>query len=142
MPRARARRMLRLVASIASVALVMTFTSSLPASADNPLCPSGSICLFRDSNFSGGRYVGQPGILRLSLAKYDNGANVDNSASSVINNTDRTYYLQERYYVPCLGPQIYVQPHSQIADFSVTRANYPDNATFVNDIFSCMNVQF
>ncbi|KDN17340.1 peptidase inhibitor family I36 protein [Amycolatopsis rifamycinica] len=109
-----------------------------PASADNPACPADRVCLFRNSYFSGGRYVDDGQILRLSLARYDNGGSVDNSASSVINNTGRPFQLHERYYVPCQGPTLLVGAHTEYADFSTVYVDYPNNTKTFNDMVSCL----
>ncbi|MEU4246501.1 peptidase inhibitor family I36 protein [Amycolatopsis sp. NPDC026612] len=136
--RSRTIRRAFTAAAVPVLATAALATMAPPASADNNACPVDRVCLFRNSNFSGGRYVDDGTTLRLSLARWDNGGSVDNSASSVINNTNRTFQLHERYYVPCLGPMLTVRAHTEYADFSSTYADYPDNTTKVNDIFSCL----
>ncbi|MFB9688258.1 peptidase inhibitor family I36 protein [Amycolatopsis plumensis] len=125
-------------AAAAALATAALAAVAPPAFADNSACPADRVCLFRNSNFSGGRYVDNGQILRLSLARWDNGGSVDNSASSVINNTGRTFQLHEKYYVPCQGPTLSVAPHTEYADFSAVYVDYPNNTKTFNDIFSCL----
>jgi hypothetical protein len=114
------------------------------AGADNPLCPANTICVYKHANYSGGRYTYPPvlhGYDRLSVHRYDTGSSVDNSISSVINNTDFRIELRANWYIPCTGPFFWVLPHTEVGDLSQHSTLPPEKIVNANDMASCATVQ-
>jgi hypothetical protein len=63
------------------------------AHADNDRCPTNRFCLFQQNNFGGGRATFTDDDLDLSNNRYDNGGMVNDTASSMINNTGHNVTL-------------------------------------------------
>lgn len=140
MAKARSLTNLLVTAAVAAAGLV-AFAPA--AAADNPLCPANTICLYKHANYSGGRYTYPAWTIggdRLSLRRYDTGGSVDNSISSVINNTDYRVDLLANFYVPCHGANFPVFAHTEVNDLSQRSTWPPEPIVNANDIASCVSI--
>ncbi|MFC5056034.1 peptidase inhibitor family I36 protein [Saccharothrix xinjiangensis] len=138
----KARSLKTLLAAVALAGAALTGFAPA-ASADNPLCPANSICVYKHANYTGGRHVYPAytiGHDRFALRSYDTGGTIDNSISSLINNTDYQVSLYERWYIPCSGPSLVVLPHFEISDLSTRTTFPPERIVNANDIFSCASI--
>jgi hypothetical protein len=139
---AKIRTFARLAAAAGLAAAALTGATST-ATADNLICPAGNICVYKNANYSGGRFIlpNTPySYFRLSLHSYDTGGSVDNSISSVINNSDRRVDLRDNWYIPCNGPVYPVFAHSEVNDFSTRNTWPPEAIVNANDRFGCASI--
>ena len=77
----RMRTIVSLAVTAVLAASLLVVTSS-PASAGQNNCPSGSVCMWEDANYSGDMYVSQPNVTGEYEIDWWNG---DNEISSVTN---------------------------------------------------------
>lgn len=139
---AKTRSFVRLLTAVGLAAVALTGLTPT-AAADNPLCPANNICVYKHANYSGGRYIlpnTTYGYLRLSLHRYDTGGSVDNSISSVINNSNFSLDFRDNWYIPCNGPFFPVAAHSEISDLSTRTTSPPEQIVNANDIFGCVSI--
>src|SRR5262249_33426120 len=86
------------IAMLPAVALVGGLViAPAPAQADDSRCLANRFCLFENINFGGGRAVFSGDDSNLSNNYYNNGHIVDNSSSSMINNTGLVIVLDAGY---------------------------------------------
>ncbi|SRR6266545_2065941 len=83
--------------SLALLSAVATVTLSPTAQADNSRCPANRFCLFEHIDFGGGRAVFSGDDSNLSDNHYDNNHVVNNTSSSMINNTGRIVVLYDGF---------------------------------------------
>lgn len=115
----------------------LTAVAAPSASADDLAhCPSKSFCLFENANFGGGRIVfpapGTNGFpssgyefchFKTDGLTYNNGHSVDNSASSMVNNSTRTVLLWRND--GCSGNVYSAVPRSEDSTFSNNKITGP-----------------
>ncbi|MER5699951.1 peptidase inhibitor family I36 protein [Streptomyces mirabilis] len=86
------------------------------------VCPSNAVCFYQNINLGGSMFK-MPGstVKRFSAYKYYNGANANDSASSVRNNTSRglTVFTDDNY----TGLAYYIPAHSTIYDLRAPSLN-------------------
>lgn len=129
-----------LAAAISAATLSVAYAP--PASADDSRCPPKSFCLFLNSNFGGeGAVFSAPGTgntppvpyardCDLRQDRYPSGRIVDDSASSMINNT--THYVTLYRNLGCGGDTYVAKPRSEDSTFSnntVVNGNFNDKAS-------------
>ncbi|MFD8725085.1 peptidase inhibitor family I36 protein [Streptomyces sp. NPDC059629] len=86
------------------------------------VCPSNAVCFYQNSNLGGSMFK-MPGsaVQRFSAYRYYNGANANDSASSVRNNTSRalTVFTNDNYK----GVAFSIPAHSTIYDLGYWSLN-------------------
>ncbi|WP_197288118.1 peptidase inhibitor family I36 protein [Nocardia sp. NRRL S-836] len=130
-----------LIAAAVTGTALLGFTPT--AAADNPLCPANTICVYKHANYAGGRFTYPAyttGYDRFALRSYNTGGTIDNSISSVINNTDYRIEFRENWYIPCNGAMFTVFPHTEVNDLSQRSTFPPERIVNANDIFSCASI--
>ncbi len=140
MVKARSLTNLLVTAAMAAAGLV---AFAPIATADNPVCPANTICVYKHANYSGGRFTYPAYTIggdRFALRSYDTGGSVDNSISSVINNTDYRVDLRANWYVPCHGATLPIFPHTEVSDLSQRSTWPPEQIVNANDIASCASI--
>ena len=83
------------VAAVAGVLAVASLVAAPGTQAATASCPLNQLCVWQNASFSGGKatwFSGDTAPL-LSGMTYSNGASLNNSISSVYNNTSRIAYL-------------------------------------------------
>ncbi|MER5796026.1 peptidase inhibitor family I36 protein [Streptomyces sp. NPDC001980] len=92
-------RALTLVPAVA-LAIGGALVSTAPANAAASACPSGQMCLFSNTNFGGQMFIvpkkgNQPSVANLKDYKYPNGSGVNDTASSLVNNTGTVTFIYQ-----------------------------------------------
>ncbi|MFD8723501.1 peptidase inhibitor family I36 protein [Streptomyces sp. NPDC059629] len=84
----------------AALAVGGALVSTAPANAAASACPSGQLCLFSNTDFGGQMSIlpkngNQPSVANLANYKYPYGSGVNDTASSLVNNTGTVTFLYE-----------------------------------------------
>lgn len=130
---------MRTLAPVTALAIGAALAAVTPANAAGPSsCPSGKLCLYGDANFSGPVKVFSSGSAASLKSYHYDGTNtaVDNTASSVINNTEKAIFLYSNSNFT--GPYVPVGYHGgSISDLS--HAIVGGSEKNLNDAISSFN---
>ncbi|WP_221355795.1 peptidase inhibitor family I36 protein [Streptomyces beigongshangae] len=107
--------------------------AAAPANAAASQCPAGKVCIFQDSNFGGEVWVADT-VCRSDLSEDypGNYPNVNDSASSIVNNTSKTIRLFEN--TGFAGRYVFVPANGSIADLKQRNLTvyHNDGSIFAN----------